>query len=608
MRKGLLGLLGSVAIIAGACGGAASPAPSEAPASQAPASQAPAASPTPEAFDPATIFATDYTPEAGTPGGTIVFGDWQEANEFNPYYYGNVTEANVVSAVYSGLLVQTHDFRLMPYDAVEAPTVQNGGVKVPGDGGDAMTVTWKLRDGLKWSDGQPLTCDDYKFAWEWVLDPDNTGLYGGTVGYEDITAVDCSGTEMVLHYKNIYEAYLFVPATPMPRHYFGTTPVADMVNHEGYRPEQMPDLPVSGAFKFESVTPTQELRLVRNDNYVSPGPNGHAAYLDNLIWKWYGDADAMIAGFRGGEIDFATDLQDSDIPKVADLGDQVSAVPALLYEFLRPNHGAAECSPNTAVADRGAGCPVSDPAIREAIKYAVNKAEINTRLLGGNTELANTSISPKAWYFAEEPSASQDLEKAKGILDAAGWVVGPDGVRQKAGLKAKIELCTTTRQVRQDTLALVAGWLHDIGIAAVVNPVGPPDIFASYNESTEETPCALSRHNFDLAEHAFLSSLDPNSSYTTYHSTQVEPVGGNSAQVNDPELDKALDTVKNSVDLSVIKDAMKTFQDIYVANTVEVPLYYRKNVELHAPVLGNFFANGTTQGPTWNSWDWYRKG
>ena len=56
------------------------------------------------------------------------------------------------------------------------PTPDNGGVKAPGDGGDAMTVTWTLRDGLKWSDGEPLTCDDFKYAWEWVLDPDNVGV------------------------------------------------------------------------------------------------------------------------------------------------------------------------------------------------------------------------------------------------------------------------------------------------------------------------------------------------------------------------------------------------------------------------------------------------
>ena len=69
----------------------------------------------------------------------------------------------------------------------------------------------------------------------------------------------------------------------------------------------------------------------------------------------------------------------------------------------------------------------------------------------------------------------------------------------------------------------------------------------------------------------------------------------------DTGIDASLDTVKNSVDFAVIKDAMAEFQQIYVEKTVEIPLYYRKNVELVGPKLGNFFANPTQAGPTWNA-------
>ena len=110
-----------------------------------------------------------------------------------------------------------------------------------------------------------------------------------------------------------------------------------------------------------------------------------------------------------------------------------------------------------------------------------------------------------------------------------------------------------------------------------------------------------------IAEHAFSSSLDPIGNYQTYHSSQFEPKGGNDAQVSDPDLDKALENVKNNVDFSVIKDAMKTFQDIYVSKTVEIPLYYRKNVDLVSSKLGNYFSNPTSAGPTWNAVDWYAK-
>ena len=615
MRKRLVGLFAGAMIVLAACGTAASPSPSASTAAPttAPASEDPGTSAAPSDAGTIDLTNTTYEPEAGTDGGSIIIGDWQEANQFNPFYLSQVTEANVASAAWATLVVFTHDYRYAPDLATEVPTVDNGGVVAPGEDGDAMTVTWNLRPDLKWSDGEPLTCDDFLYAFEWVMDEENVGVI--TTGFEDISEFECaSDTEMIWHFDVIYEGYITLMTAPLPRHYLGEIPIAEQVNGAGFRADEVANLPVSGAFKFESVTPQQELRLARNDNYTSFS-TGEPAHLDNLIWKWYGDADLMIAGFKAGEVDFATDLQDSDIPKVQDLGDQVSAIPALTYEFARPNWSEGPfdpetktggCSRNPAVADRGEGCPMADPAMREAVAFAIDKNEINTRLLGGTVQVANTNISPGAWFFADQTPATFDPEQAKTILEDAGWTDSDgDGIREKDGLKAKIELCTTTRQVRIDTLALVANWLKDVGIEGVSNAVDATAIFADYNEATADTPCALSVSNFDLAEHAFSSSIDPLGNYFSYHSSQFEPDGANDAQVVDTGIDAALDTVKNSVDFAVIKDAMAEFQKIYVEKTVEIPLYYRKNVELVGPKLGNFFANPTQAGPTWNAVDWF---
>ena len=620
MRKRFVGLFATTMIVFAACNGAASPSPSTAAATPAPSTGTTPSGPAPSTSatsDVPDLTHTAYKPEDGTDGGQIIIGDWQEANQFNPFYLGQVTEANVASAVWSTLVTLTNDYKYAPDLAAEIPTTDNGGVKVPGDNGDAMTVTWKLRDGLKWSDGQPLTCDDFSYAQDWVTDKDNTGI-GTLSSYQAISKVDCtSDTEMVWHFPKIFEGYITLAVAPLPRHYLEKIAIKDQVAGAGFRSNEIAKLPVSGAFKFDTVTPGAELRLVKNPNYTSFSL-GKPAHLDSLVWKWYGDADAMIAGYKAGEVDFATDLQDSDIPKVEDLGEQVSAIPALTYEFLRPNwsdvgdvdatKGTGGCSRNPTVQDRGTGCPMADPAMRQAVAYAVDKNAINTRLLGNTVQVANTFVSPGAWFFADQTPITFDPEKAKSILDEAGWVPGPDGIRVKNGLKAKIELCTTTRQVRQDTLALVAGWLKDIGIEGIPNPVDAANIFATYNESTVDTPCALSRSNFDLAEHAFTSSIDPLGNYFSYHSSQFEPAGVNDAQVKDTAIDAALDTVQSSVDFEVLRDAMAEFQKTYVEKTVEIPLYYRKQVDLASTKVGNFFANPTQAGPTWNAVDWYLKG
>jgi peptide/nickel transport system substrate-binding protein len=252
---------------------------------------------------------------------------------------------------------------------------------------------------------------------------------------------------------------------------------------------------------------------------------------------------------------------------------------------------------------------MSDPAMREAIHFAINKAEINDRILGGNAEVANGSITPSAWFYSAQPATSYDPAKAIQILEDAGWTDSDgDGFREKDGLKAKIELCTTAVARRIDSLALITNWLKDVGIEGVPNPVSAADIFADYNESTLDTACALSHSNFDLAEHAFSSSIDPLGGYFSYHSSQFEPDGANDAQIVDPAIDAAYDLVKSSVDFTAIKAAMADVQLVMYEKTVEIPLYYRKSIELHSPRLGNFFANGTQAGPTWNAVDWYVAG
>ena len=254
----------------------------------------------------------------------------------------------------------------------------------------------------------------------------------------------------------------------------------------------------------------------------------------------------MIAGYRNGEVDIATDLQDSDLPKVQDLGDQVSAIPSLTYEFLRPNWYTADevrqGHPGSAAARRTPPSPTAARAARWPTRRCARPSptpSTRTRSTPGCwaalAQVANTFVSPGAWFYVDQAPTTYDPDKASQILEDAGWKdTDGDGIREKDGMKAKIELCTTTRQVRQDTLALVAAWLKDVGIDTVINPVDAANIFADYNESTADTPCVLSHGNFDLAEHATSSSIDPLGNYFSYHSSQFDPIGVNNAGVNDP--------------------------------------------------------------------------
>ena len=325
----------------------------------------------------------------------------------------------------------------------------------------------------------------------------------------------------------------------------------------------------------------------------------------------------MIAGFRNGEVDIATDLQDSDMPKVQDLGDQVSAIPSLTYEFLRPNwsdtatstrtQGVGGCSKNPAVADRGHGLPDGRPGdargrrLRRRQERDQHPAPRRPRPGREHVRLARRVV-------LRRPAADDATtpRRRKQILEDAGWKdTDGDGIREKDGSKAKIELCTTTRQVRQDTLALVAGWLKDVGIDTVINPVDAGQHLRRLQRVHRRHPVRPVARQL-RPRRARVHALDrPARQLLQLPQQPVRPDRRQQRQRQRPDIDTALDTVKNSVDFKVILDAMADFQRVYVEKTVEIPLYYRKQVDLHAPRLGNFFANPTQAGPTWNVVDWF---
>ena len=568
-----------------------SPGPSGAP------SGAPGGSPRPE---PEAV-RTGYAPAAGKKGGTVVVGDWQEANQFHPYFVSQPTDLRVAAATWSTLVTVTADGRYAPDLAASIPTTANGAVRMPGDEGDAMTVDWVLRDGLAWSDGQPLTCDDFKYAWEWVNDPGNVGVVPS--GFEDISDFVCkSPTEMVWRFDRVYSGYLSLMTAPLPRHFLSAIPLEDQAAGAGFRAAEVSKLPVSGPFAFESVTPGSEIRLVRNPGYLSPA-RGERPYLDRLTFKWYPDVAALIAAYRRRDVHVAANLGTADVPKVANLRQQVSVVASTTYEALRPNWSPTNCSSSQAIANRGPGCPMSDPAMRQAVAAAIDRDAIAKAVPGAPVPILGAAVAPHSWFHANPPSIASDPARARSILDGAGWVAGADGIRRKDGLAARVEICTTDQAVRTATVGRVVAWLKDVGIEAVPTVVTAEQMFA-HEDATAETPCALSRGNFDLAAQALTSPMEPLDAFFAYHGSQVTPNGANEASIDDPAINGVLDAVRGSVDLEVIGQALAQFQGLYVGQAVEIPLYFEKRVELVHPRLRNVAASPGRSGSTWNVADW----
>jgi peptide/nickel transport system substrate-binding protein len=605
-RQRSLGLLAATAILVAACGGTtATASPSAAaPATAAPATAAPAATPTtaPSASAAAAqpqLVGTAYkaVPNGNVATKPLVVAEWQSPDTFNPYYSQANVDYEVAAPALLGLINTSNDLKYYGDMVTEVPLVSNGGVVVNGTG---MTVTYKLKPGMKWSDGSPITCKDLEANWKWVMDPAQTGLAGGTIGYEDITAIDTTtDTNCVVTFKNVFEGYLGLFSPLLPAAYVSKVPVVDAPT-KLYPLTDLKSGVYSGPYIPTDYKADAQLNYTVNPNYATIHPEAKLGF-PSMIFKFYGDSDAMKAGFDAGEYDLAMDLNHSDIPSLA--GKNPLVKDGTTYEQLSINN-------KTLTAKFG---EADLTTIKQALALAINKTDITGRVLGGTVDPISNPVSPQYWFNTTVPDQAFDAAKANSLLDAAGWVKGADGIRTKNGKKLSLDFCTTTRPYRVDSLAVFASNLKEVGIeantAAPYGAVKSTQLFGGWDAEAADTPCNLIHGTYDVSMFAWVSPLDPLGSYNVYTCQGIPDAaphnGQNNTRTCDPAVDKIWNDVKGSVDFATVGAAMAEWQKYYNSNVVEVPLFMWKDVYLVNPKLQNVTGNPTTSGVLWNVQDWW---
>jgi len=592
-RRRSLGLLAAAALLVSACGSAATP-------SAVPASQTPAAStaPTPPAGGGPDIVGTKYqpVPVASVSDKPLVVAEWQTPSTFNAYYAQANVDIEAATPALLGLINTADDLKYFGDMITDVPLVANGGVVVEGAG---MTVTYNLKPGMKWSDGSAITCKDVEGTWKWIMDPDQTGLAGGTTGYEDVASVDTSSdTKCAVKFSKVFEGYLGLFSPLFPAAYLATVPVKDAVT-ELYPLTNLKSGVYSGPYIPTDYKADAQLNYTANPNYLTINPAAKLGF-PGMIFKYYGGADAMKAGFDAGEYDLAMDMNHSDVPSLQGK-DKVLVADGTTYEQLSIN--------NKSLAEKFGADSVT--AIKKAIALAIDKKAITERVLGGTVQPISNPVSPQYWFFSDTvPEAPFDVAKANALLDAAGWKPGADGIREKDGKKLELDFCTTTRPYRVDSLSVYADNMKAIGIIGNPKPVkASPNLFGGWGAVTADEPCNLIHGNYDVAMFAWVSPLDPLGSYNVYTCQGIpdEPPhqGQNNTRTCDPKVDEIWNTVKGSVDFAKIGAAMADWQRFYAENIVEVPLFLWKDVYLVSPKLQNVTGNPTTSGVLWNVQDWW---
>lgn len=609
MRKRLFGLLASTAVVFAACGGTTvSPSASGTPPSAPATSGEPTTSGEPSEINyEELLFAVDYQPEQGQPGGSAVIGEWQAAANLNSYYDNSFTTSQVLATSMVGLWEASSDGHWKPELAAKMPMFSDESIRQAEDG--SFEVDIELKPGLKWSDGEDLTLDDLRYTWEWVLDDEQTGLVSGTTGYEDITDIEVAadGLTATVKFDKPYAGFYGLLGTWfLPEHYFSQIPIADAATQSMPVSPEIANVPTSGPFKFQSASPNG-VQLVKNENYTL-GVSGQGAYLDAITFQYYADKDGMIAAFLSGDLDVALDMTAADYAAIQSVDPSIGEAilePAWEYEHLDMNQG-----------DNGHEM-LKDVNVRTALYQAIDRSDLYATLFPGYPvpETPACSPAPPGTYWRDESMECPafDVEAAKAALETAGWTdSNGDGTVDKDGTEAVLEACTSSgNPTRQLTLEKVAGYLSEIGVKINITLADAASVyFAGWNDTTPDTKCSIYRGTYDLALFAWVLTFDLfGNYYYSYHTEQwpdEEPHdGGNTSRFSNPDMDEALNTLRDAVSAEEQVQAALTIQQVYVDEIAEIPLYYRESTRGKSVRLQNFFKNPSTASDMWNTEDWF---
>ncbi|WP_226622729.1 peptide ABC transporter substrate-binding protein [Alloyangia pacifica] len=531
---------------------------------------------------------------------------WQAPSIMTPYLSSGTKDIEASSLVLEPLGRYTETGALVPFLAEEIPTVENGGVSE-----DLKSITWKLKEGLLWSDGSPVTSADVKFTADYCMNPE--GGCAQLAKFDHIASIDTPDDLTVV--------VNFDEAMPNPYGPFmgGQSPIlqkAQFENCVGAAASTCTEAnfnPIgTGPFVVDEFKPNDVISLSANPNYRDPAKPAFAT----ATLKGGGDAEsAARAVLQTGEFDYAWNLQLApDVLASMAEGGQGTPVSAFgtLVERLEMN--MTDPSPNLPEGERATVAhphPIlSDFNVRKALSMAIDRPLL-TEIGYGQAGRPTCNLVPAPELYASDNTEclTQDLEGAKALLEEAGWTDSDgDGIREKDGVKLSLLYQTSTNAVRQDFQALIKDWWRQIGVETELRNVdasvffggdpGSPDTFQKFYADVE-----MYANNFD--------GTDPQSYLQMYRcGNEPKPSsqwqGENINRFCNEEYDALLDELAKTGELSKRGEIAKKLNDIITKETMTiVPLVDRGRVSAHSNTLGGVILN-TWDSELWNAADWYR--
>jgi peptide/nickel transport system substrate-binding protein len=414
-----------------------------------------------EAIDQAAAPVEDAPMEEAMDGekkiATFIFT--QEFDTLNPMYTGMwfVTVTHQLWNVWAWHFDENDE--AVPVLVTEIPSEENGGISE-----DGRTLTFRLRDDIVWSDGTPITSDDFLFTVEMFLDPNN--IVQTTYPYDVIETIEAPDPQTVV----VTTTEPFAPwlawmwRSILPAHVLRPVFEAEgTLDNAAWN--LAPDVSV-GPYRFDEWESGSFARFVRNENWFGETPK-----IDEIFIRFVPDDAAQTAALQTGEADLGTFIAYSDVPTLEAADITILSVPSgynegWFFYFGENGHPALQ-----------------DLKVREAIAMALDREALSRDLLLGLTQPANTLWDNMPYASPDITPWTYDPEAAMALLDEAGWVdSNNDGTRDKDGVELILTHGTTIREIRQDAQAVAQQQLADIGIGLELQSYDAGIFFAGYSE------------------------------------------------------------------------------------------------------------------------------
>jgi peptide/nickel transport system substrate-binding protein len=535
--------------------------------------------------------ATAQAPASGQPrtGGTVRIGMLSEPGTLNPYAVAAGNVGMLASTTLEGLAGNAPDGTYLAVLAAELPTQANGDVSP-----DGTVVTWKLKHGVSWSDGQPFTSQDVVFTYDMIMDPSNPVANRGDYSVmESVTAPD--DYRAVVTYKQLYGPYLGAFQFVLPSHVFNRQ--TSMVDN----PFNRAPVVGTGPFVFKSWASGDSIEFDRNLNYREPGK----PYVDQVIYKITPSKEAAVQALEAGDLDAVYMLDTTFVPQFQSITDaSIDPQPSGSTEFLLLN---TTCSSGPQQGDPACPNPVlADVRVRQAIALAVDKQALTHSLLFDKVK-PSSSFIPAGPYAVDLGPTEHDPDKAQQLLEQAGWTVGSDGIRVKNGVRANLAFSTSSDiTLTVEAQQLVQQDLEGIGIGTEIRNYPSAVLNGGF---AARSPGSQGSFDIVMTSGGSSGQADPLGSLLGFFGSasianaQTQS-GRNYSRLGDPQLDDALAAAGASLDYQTRLAAFTTASRVMLADAAYIPLFPALQVDAHKSYLAGWQTNVNAY-LSWNAEDWW---